>query len=1142
MAVRFLLGVAGSGKTHHCLAGLRAAEAEARVAMYIVPEQFTYSADRELLEGSGLPGLRHTRVLSFSRLATWLEERSDEASPPTLDPAVRPMVLRAALARLEPGALGPLAPFRHRPGFLDELSRFVSEIRNHGMVDFLAALERGERSDIAPGVRAKLRALGRAFDSYEGVLHELRRQDPEERLARLPGLIARQTEELRGVSIWVDGFLSWTRRERDALVALALAGANLEIALCLDPAEASPRAPFLPIARSRRLLEGVLRSAAIELEPPVVFPARPRFHAPALAALEANLLSDQPRPANGSEVALLTATDRRQEVQLWARTIDRWLRVDARTALPREIAVLVRDIEPYREAVHEIFPRYRIPYFLDERRSVIAHPRIRFLLGAFEVILSGWKRASVISWLRSPFLGNAPATVDLLENLSLAAGHNFEAWHAPRWPDDPLLPRERRWRAAAPEAVFAEASGAEADESEADGDEHDALESEAEEPRPELSGDIGLVEPTRRRCLLPLRALELAWGSGLTGPEVQRALRTHLGPLVCPVPGEDLTWEARVEEALENLIAEAALIWRDVPVSLDDFARTLREGLRALRLGVTPVRLDEVSVGDVRRSRLQGIRYAIVGGLTDGAFPRAVPDGPVVNELDRAALAALGAPLGPTASEQQEEETYLFYIALTRCSEQLILTYATSDTLGAPLGPSLLLSEVERALPTLVPVPPPVLVENGPMAAVQTMPELEATLTRMAAQSGAPGPLLDLLRATPAGDEPAPPVAGGAWGDLLERLERRVADGEFEPESTATHLDAEVREALYGRPELLSSVSRLESYARCPYQHFAGSVLKLAPRIVAEVSAIETGLLAHAALELFFKQETLVSLAEVPTALAAVFKRLEKRSDLRAFQVDPAARHRWTSTERSLARFLDLELQRLEGSRFRPHAFEVGFGPESGNPVELPLPDGGTLLLRGRIDRIDLSEGSEGPEGVVLDYKRSAKSGVLREWNRGGDLQLAAYLLFMRQRLEWTPVAGLYVPVIPAPVREEDRAQGANPARIRYTGAYPLDRLDDLDAGTQVLSSDRRSSVPSQDGIETLLETATEHLASYGATMRQGWIEPRPVRSGTALPCDHCDFLAVCRFRSDRDPVRGAPRESMVEIPGPRPAPDGGGE
>ena len=58
MAVRFVLGPAGSGKTHRCLLGLREAERAGRHAIYLVPEQFTYLADRELLSG-GDADLQH---------------------------------------------------------------------------------------------------------------------------------------------------------------------------------------------------------------------------------------------------------------------------------------------------------------------------------------------------------------------------------------------------------------------------------------------------------------------------------------------------------------------------------------------------------------------------------------------------------------------------------------------------------------------------------------------------------------------------------------------------------------------------------------------------------------------------------------------------------------------------------------------------------------------------------------------------------------------------------------------------------------------------------------------------------------------------------------------------------------------------
>src|SRR5690606_26230959 len=101
-------------------------------------------------------------------------------------------------------------------------------------------------------------------------------------------------------------------------------------------------------------------------------------------------------------------------------------RLEAEPVERHEIAVLLRDVEPYRDLVREVFERYEIPYFLDERRSVLAHPRVRLLLGALDVIVGEWRRDAVVSLLRNPLLGNPPALVDLLENLSLEFGRDYE--------------------------------------------------------------------------------------------------------------------------------------------------------------------------------------------------------------------------------------------------------------------------------------------------------------------------------------------------------------------------------------------------------------------------------------------------------------------------------------------------------------------------------------------------------------------------------------------------------------------------------------------------------------------------------------------------------------------------------------------
>lgn len=1121
MAVRFVLGPAGSGKTHRCLEGMRAAERVGRSAIYLVPEQFTYLADRELLLGTDLPGLRHTRVLSFSRLAATLEERVGSALWPTLDPATRPMVLRAALAEMSSEELGPLAPLASRPGFLSELARFVSEVRNHGVVDFESAVRTGG-AGMPPAVSAKLAALGLAFDRYQTKLRALGRRDPEERLSELPRLIAADPAWWRETPVWVDGFLSWTRRERDALVSLGLAGATLEIALCIEPsppctAEAAlrdARAPFVPIARSWARLESALARAGVPIDPPLTLETRPRFRSPTLARLESALCAPPARTEmetqpKTSALTLRRAADRRQEVQLWARQIDQWLRLDSEPVRPSEIALLLRDVEPYREAIAEVFPRYRIPFFLDEVRSVLAHPRARFLLGALEIPLSGWRREAVIAWLRSPLLGNAPATIDLLENYSMALGQDYEGWTATAWDASAAAPRVH---AHAPAREDEEGSS----DDEAPGMEEDLLAEADAAARKGLRLDC--TEPTRLACLLPLRALEEEWGRGVNGAEAVALLEQRLRPLMRVEPTEseaDRDWSRRVDEALRALLAEAASIWPDVQVSMEDFARTLREGLRALRLGVTPARIEDVSVGDIRRSRLQGIRRAIVGGLNDGAFPRTVPEGPVVSERDRAVLAELGAPLGPTAAEQQEEEVYLFYIALTRAADTLCLTLPSADGMGKPLFDSLLLAEVTRACPSVAMEPPPDLFALS-TEECQTPEEIGGRLLSALAQDDAPDSRLR---------QAAPEEASPEWRLVEEELRRGRA---LWARASEPFLDADVVSELFPPEVLRSSVSRLESFARCPFQHFARSILKLEPREEAEISPLATGLLAHAVLEAVFKRAELPRPGQAEALVSEAMRGLEHHPDFLAFHLDPASRHRWDSVRHSLAQYLEIEAERLSRSRYRPHAFEIAFGPEEGNAVVLPLAGSARLELRGRLDRLDRAEIEGEARGLVIDYKSKGRKQVARHWREGRDLQLGVYLLFVDQVLGWKPAGGLYVPVLPSPISEENIGPNDNRIGLKFSGVVPLSEREAIDGGLNVLPTSRAADSLKESGaLPELLDRAREHLTAYAGTLRRGWIEARPTETERKLPCDSCDYLAVCRHRPGRDPERRSPREGM---------------
>jgi ATP-dependent helicase/nuclease subunit B len=1234
MPVRFVLGPAGSGKTHRCLEELRRLERERRPGIFLVPEQSTHSAERELLADPELPGLRHVQVLSFTRLAFRLREEAGVAEPLRIGDAVRTMLLRAVMARLPDETLGPLAPLRSRQGFLEELGRFIGEVRAHGTLDFLDAV----RDAGSP----KLRALGAVLEAYDTARRDLGLVDPEAALSGLEPLVAARASRLRETGIFIDGFLSWTRREREVLVALSRSGARIEIALCLDE---GTRVPFAPAQRTLARMRELLAAGGVVEEPPVHLAPRPvdagRFARPELVRLERMLHADEVTESGATGdaalisrpdqpcVRVVAAADPRRDVLSWARAIDRWIRLGPGPGAPESVAVILRSVEPYREAIRETFPAYGIPFFLDEPHRLLAHPWARLLLEALEILLSGWRRDAVIGFLRNPLLRCEPATVDLLENLSLEYGRDFEEWHlAGNWElfAPPQRARMARRREDDPAATRGEdeAGGAAWDgdaDSAGDGDESDGGEVETEDegdaglglgaaftpgnaageataeatsgppgasagapgqsghdPLDRLRAALAGAEEVRRGALLPLRRFELAWTEeeSIDGAGAAARLRALEAELLAPgrpgarAPAWDdprPEWTQRVASALEELLDGASRLWPAVAVTLEEFARALKQGIAAARVPAVPVRFGQVTIAEVQRSRLAGIRRVVVGGLNDGVFPRTIGAESVLDEPERRELESRGLALGPSASARQEEETWFGYVALTRAAEEVVLTFSRRDAAGSGLEPSLLVEEVRRVLPGLAEEPAlagaealtPAQLQTPNEAADRLAAELagEVSGARRSAEGLRPAGvsvpaggavaesdsrgasiLAELRRAI---DRPAPGALAHPSRSVLADVRKRF-DGilpalDFHPAETLP--PDLVSRALPG-PVFETSVSRLTEFAKCPYLGFARGVLRLRPRPRAEVTPLETGTLAHAALEEFFRRPPVKDPGEIVSVLAEVFRGLEGRSEFRAFGVDRASEYRWNSTRRSLERFLRVETARLHGSEYRTAAFEDRFDLRTGNAVAIPLGEGRTLCLAGRIDRIDTRTRGEETLAVVIDYKRSARTGVRKDMDRGLDLQLVAYLLYLRQEMKWKPAGGLYVPVLPSPVAEERLKRGeTNVLGIRAAGLVLQEERDAIDNGVGLLAQPRyaKEQFVGEDTFAGIVDQGKSFLASYAASLLTGWIPARPLEMKPGqLPCDNCDYGALCRFRSERDRVRHEPGEGMPVSPVPAPA------
>jgi ATP-dependent helicase/nuclease subunit B len=267
-----------------------------------------------------------------------------------------------------------------------------------------------------------------------------------------------------------------------------------------------------------------------------------------------------------------------------------------------------------------------------------------------------------------------------------------------------------------------------------------------------------------------------------------------------------------------------------------------------------------------------------------------------------------------------------------------------------------------------------------------------------------------------------------------------------------------------------------------------------------------------------------------------VYESIETEEAFRAFREDSLGAFRWRGSRRQILKYLETEARRLAATPFRPHAFEEAFGTADRPALRIDLGDGTNLVLRGRIDRIDVRDTDDSREALIIDYKSTGRGdrGGLRNLESGLDLQLAVYML-AAESLGYSPVGALYVPVLHKPQREDS---GEAPGDTKARGLIPEDRHQAIAGGTKtIVRAGKEGRIDDVARLRDVLEEARGILRIYGLAIKQGRIDIAPVRHGGRVPCDSCDFRGLCRVDPGYNRTRSSALEGFdVADEGPGPA------
>ncbi|MBQ6550236.1 MAG: PD-(D/E)XK nuclease family protein [Lachnospiraceae bacterium] len=1117
MALEIIYGSAVSGKTekmHRRLIEQAQADPEGRYCL-IVPEQASLAAQEALVRLHPDHALTNIDILTFNRLSYRVFQDLHEDERTILSETGKLMLLRLTAERLS-DRLPAIHRNLKREGFLAELKSVVSELAEYNVSPESLSGHAEALTDY-PLLRDKLRDISIIYSEFMTLLHR-DYEMAEERMKRLAEVLGRW-EALPQTTFVFDGFTGFTPLQYEVLKVM-LRGAR-DVVLLSDIGQGKSRETekneddlFYMSAHMAEELRAIAIEAGIP-ERAVTVPdeegmretttAMPNgagtqegaAYSPEIRCIEAGLFN-YPRERFTEEtdrVRIIRAKDPQAEVRVILSEILRGVRDGLRY---REMAVISGTPALYREELTEQLTDAGVPFFFDERKELRENPLVLLtesLLSAPEANFSfDWVFDVVKNPVVSAYLGRTiPDTAVRIaetENYVRAMGIRGkglwqETWeHRYRHFPEVRLPFVNEVRVAI-SALLTEITEA-------------------------LSEEL----PVREKCAY-LRAFFEEIGAG----EIMQSLSERFADAGNYTLAREY---AGTMAAILELLDQAEQILGGLTLSADLFRDVLASGLSDLRLRMVPPTKDRLVIGDVRRSRLSGIRRLFILGANDGRLPETEGSGGLLSDFDREILKENRLTLSPTAREESFFSRFYLYLLFTEPRESLLMTYAASDKDGRALLPAAVVRELQDLFPR-------VPVENADENSLLYISTKDQGLRSL---SGLLRDAEERFRETGERELLPDPAVLYRWfmENGAEEEVRKIEDGLFMRYVPET-LTEETAARMF-RETVNSSVSRLEKYASCAYGHFLQYGLTLDEREEHELLPTDIGTILHNSLNRFFQKirERGLSWRSLPE---------ETREALVSESVDEAAESEEKGLLRDTARsrYLRGRLIRITNRTIRvlTEQWKAGEYEEtfSEYPFRLTV-DRDLLDIRGSIDRLDTYRENGRTYARVIDYKSGRRDLDYTKVWYGLQLQLLIYMEAAREFLSAEDgneviAAGTYYyhiddPLVDADpgkdpeleIRKELRLKGptnGTPDALRLTA--PDDQLSEVISGVRVKKDGsfyKNSTVLSSREFEELGRFARDKALALSGEMTSGRIPVNPYKAEKDNGCTFCPYAGVCGF------------------------------
>ncbi len=1080
----FITGGCGSGKSTILMQRIKEDIAKGREVIVLVPEQFSFEAEKKFYDFLGASAFNRMHTFSFMTLSRYLFQqfgKNARAGHYANDQEKLVFLYQAVRTTSERGELLSFSKRSESSGFVEELLSLFVKLRKAGITADVLATAAENIGD--QRLREKTSVIAAVLLEYDRILQENDLYDSLTDLSEAASL-ADIENFFVGKYLYLDEFDGFTGDQYGMLDVIFRQSAEITCALrtdmihnerVLSPIFEGGNRTF---HRMQRMAKDISLPVQVEYCREYVRSAHPD-----LQAMSTQLLRPHTAIAPyAGHVHLAEAADPIAEAEYICATIRHLLEED-KTLRCRDISIAIKNLDAYTSTFQRALERYELPYHISDRKPILHTELIRHVLSLLTLLANdNWDTECILRYLKNPFSAYDNVAVSMLEHYCFTWSIDGADWLNSFCPEE----------------------GDAAERARAFGGEHlektrSAFVTEIQKLSGECSG-----KTVREICTVLYHHLCKKKKSREAALEAMDALSQR----------EFITLWGMLMEIMDTIVSCSG----DEVMEIGQLLEMFRLMIGSSHFSTPPQTLDSIQIVSAQTALLNAPKIVFVPEVCENVLPGEISLDGMFTRQELELLEEKHIIISRMFAELYSDERLIVHKLVSAPTEQLYLTYPQRNAGGETVHPSVIIRQTEG------------IFQQHPalLTKVSDLPLSYYVRTHASAY-------FHFVRAMRTGH----PELAALYQILVQHPDyaakvRKLTELSATPDH---HVSPESMKDFLGERVILSP-SGIERFYECPFRYFCRYCLRLYIPEKNTFSHRDVGNYAHYCLEQILRkysveQFTNLTQEDLLKEISGLSNTYSASAFSDAVRRDGRFQLNYRMSGMGLLRLLQHMQKEMKGGKFAPIGFEVQLSREAqeGTIPMLRLRDG-KVCCDGKIDRVDWCQEDGNTFLRVVDYKTGERDFMPEKLAQGLDMQMPIYLLALRDSGMYENFVSSGVLYMPSGMigmknyqdREDKKKKEADAVLDEYyqmkglllNKAAPLMEQEIASHCKPVHDAGKRLYSVSKKQMEAMESHIADKICNMADALYAGEVAPDPYCYPYS-PCGYCDCSDLCGMAVDEN-------------------------